>query len=250
MNDKERCMAEQAGSHSPHPPVHEILVADDDAATRQFLGVALASLGYRVTLAEDGGRALALARTQRYAALLLDCRMPVAGAQAVLAALRDDPSAISRDAVALATSAEVSAEMRETLLAMGFAGVIEKPCQVASLGNALTATLGPMDTLQVLDDEAGLSASGDRATMAALRQLLRDELLELDAALDALAHRPAELIERMHRLRSACGFCGTVRLGAQARALQNHLQETRVAVSPALERFRIELGAALAALDV
>ncbi|MET0504055.1 MAG: response regulator [Luteibacter sp.] len=234
--------------HSPSRPVQEILVADDDPATRRFLGIALTSLGYRVTLAEDGGRALALAREHRYAALLLDCRMPVAGAQSVLATLRADPAAPSRDAVALATSAEVPAGLRDTLLAAGFAGVIEKPCQVASLGHALTATLGPVEGLRILDDEAGLSASGDRATMAALRQLLRDELVELDASLDRLASDPAELIERMHRLRSACGFCGTVRLGAQARALQNHLTETRAVVPAAIERFRSELMETLAAL--
>lgn len=241
-------MAEHAKPHSPRPPVHEILVADDDPATRQFLTVALASLGYRVSLAEDGGHALALARENRYAALLLDCRMPVAGAQAVLATLRADSSAPSHDAVALATSAEVPAELRETLLAAGFVGVIEKPCQVASLGHALTATLGPVEALRVLDDDAGLSASGDHATMAALRQLLRDELTELDTSLDSLANEPTALIERMHRLRSACGFCGTVRLGAQARALQNHLLETRAVVPQAMERFRAELRTTLDAL--
>ncbi|WP_036113783.1 MULTISPECIES: response regulator [Luteibacter] len=229
-------------------PGRAILVADDDAPTRQFLDLALRSLGYQPTLADDGERAVSLGRTQSFAAMLLDCRMPGGGALTVLAALRGDASALSRGAVALATSAEVPAELRDRLLAAGFAGVIEKPCQITSLRHALAATLGIDEDLGVLDDELGHAASGDARTLLALRQLLREELTELDAALDALADRPTELIERMHRLRSACGFCGTARLGAQAKALQNHLLETRAVVPAAIDRFRIELRKALAAL--
>lgn len=241
-------MVEYSTPPSFAAPARSVLVADDDAPTRQFLGLALRSLGYQPAMAEDGERAVALGRTQSFAAMLLDCRMPGGGALTVLAALRGDASALSRDAVALATSAEVPAELRNTLLAAGFAGVIEKPCQIASLSHALAATLGIDDSMRVLDDEAGRAASGDATTLLALRQLLRDELIELDAALDGLADRPAELIERMHRLRSACGFCGTTRLGAQAKALQNHLLETRAVVPPVIDRFRVELRQALAAL--
>lgn len=241
-------MAEYSTPPSFGSPRRQILVADDDAPTRQFLDLALRSLGYQPTLAEDGERAVSLGRMQSFAALLLDCRMPGGGALTVLATLRADASALSRDAVALATSAEVPAELRDSLLKAGFAGVIEKPCQIASLSHALVATLGIDDNLTVLDDEVGRTASGDETTLLALRQLLRDELTELDAALDGLADRPTELIERMHRLRSACGFCGTPRLGAQAKALQNHLLETRAVVPAAIGRFRIELRKALAAL--
>jgi HPt (histidine-containing phosphotransfer) domain-containing protein len=52
----------------------------------------------------------------------------------------------------------------------------------------------------------------------------------------------------MHRLRSACGFCGATRLAAQAKVLQNHLMETRWASPVAVHRFRSEVDLALAAL--
>ena len=225
-----------------------LLVADDDPSTRQFLAGALAGHGYAVTLANDGAEALETARTKPFDALLLDCRMPHAGAVAVLSALRGDAASASRGAIALATSAEVPASLRTELLSAGFAGVIEKPCRVASLLDALAATLGIEDPLRILDDEAGLTAAGDPDTMQALRRLLRAELVELSAALAALANDPADLVERLHRLRSACGFCGAVRLGAQAKVLQGHVRETRVVVPEALARFRAELEATLAAL--
>lgn len=241
-------MAEHAHSPSIASATRRILVADDDAATRQFLALALRSLGYEPTLADDGEQAIALARAQSFAALLLDCRMPGGGALAVLAALRGTPSALSQNAVALATSAEVPVELHARLLDAGFAGVIEKPCQIVSLGHVLAATLGVDDSVRVMDDEVGRSASGDENTLRALRQLLRDELTELDMALDGLTTRPNELVERMHRLRSACGFCGTTRLGLQAKALQNHVLETRAVVPSVVSRFRVELRRALAEL--
>lgn len=237
--------------HGPPRPSGErhLLVADDDPSTRQFLAGALAAQGYIVTLAQDGIEALAMARSRRFDALLLDCRMPRAGAVEVLKALRADPAAASNAATALATSAEVPAPLRASLLSAGFAGVIEKPCRVASLVDALAATLGLDDGTRILDDAAGLTAAGDPHTMQALRQLLRAELVDLSGALGRLIDDPAELVERLHRLRSACGFCGAVRLGAQAKVLQGHVRETRIVVPDALARFRAELDATLAALS-
>lgn len=242
-------MPQEISLHHVATGARRLLVADDDPSTRQFLAGALAGHGYTVTLACDGAEALDLARAQRFDALLLDCRMPRAGAIDVLATLRGEPLAASHAATALATSAEVPASLRTELLKAGFAGVIEKPCRIASLVDALAATLGIDAGLQVLDDQAGLMAAGDPATMHALRSLLRAELMELAASLDALSTDPSAIVERMHRLRSACGFCGAARLGVQARLLQGHVRETRAVVPATLLRFRAELEATLDALS-
>jgi CheY-like chemotaxis protein len=228
--------------------MRRILVADDDPSTRHFLGSALAGLGYEVALADDGAQALAMARASRFDALLLDCRMPTAGALDVLAALRADPAAASHDAVAMATSAEVATDLRHQLVEAGFACVIEKPCRVASLGHALGATLGAGGTTHVLDDTEALRATGDSVTMRALRGLLRDELVQLREEMQLLGGDTATFLDRLHRLRSACGFCGAARLAAQATALQHHLQEVHVASPVATGRFREELDVTIDAL--
>lgn len=226
-----------------------VLVADDDVSTREFLAAALKALGYLPTLAADGREALEFASRLPFDALLLDCRMPGAGAEDVLASLRTTASAASRHATAFATSAEVTPEQRRRLLDAGFAGVIEKPCRVAALGHALSSVSDTASTAKVLDDDEALAATGDANTMRALRGLLRDELATLDGELGAYVGQPEAFIERLHRLRSACGFCGTARLGAQVKALQNHLVDRGHASGPALERFREELRATMAALD-
>jgi CheY-like chemotaxis protein len=229
-------------------PRRRLLVADDDPSTRHFLGSALAALGYEVALADDGLQALAMARVTAFDALLLDCRMPRAGALDVLQALRADPAAASHGAVAMATSAEVDAGLRQSLIEAGFACVVEKPCRVASLGHALGATLGVGGLANVLDDTEALRATGDSVTMRALRGLLRDELVQLREEMQGLGDDAPAFLDRLHRLRSACGFCGAARLAAQATALQHHLQEVQVASPAATERFHREVEATIQAL--
>jgi CheY-like chemotaxis protein len=205
-------------------------------------------MGYVVTLARDGSEALRFARSTCFDAILLDCRMPSGGAIEVLTALRDDPGAASHDAVAMATSAEMPAELRQTLLDASFDCVIAKPCNIASLSDALGATLGVRGDAAVLDDDEALRAVGDTSTVHALRSLFREELFQILAELQSLSGDPALLVERLHRLRSACGFCGAARLAAQAKTLQNHVMGTRWVSPSALCCFRWELEKTLAAL--
>jgi len=230
--------------------LRKVLVADDDPSTRQFLSGALVSLGYDVTLAVDGADALSHARTTRFDALILDCRMPHGGALDVLRDLHDSIDAASAGVPAFATSAEISPLLRSDLDAAGFAGAIEKPCRIASLGHALDAALGVDPRMAVLSDSDGLVATGDPQIMASLRQLLRGELIQLRTELHELGGDPGSLVDRLHRLRSACGFCGALRLGAQAKALQGHVYEARQVAPALMERFRRELEATIAALAV
>jgi CheY-like chemotaxis protein len=225
-----------------------VLVADDDPSTRQFLSGALVSLGYEVALAVDGKDALRQASATRFDALLLDCRMPHGGAMDILRDLRDGIDSASAGAPAFATSAEIPLTLRDDLADAGFVGVIEKPCKIAALKHALEAVLGVDTRVGVLDDQEGMAATGDLRIMHTLRELLRRELLDLRSELHTLAHDPAGLVDRLHRLRSACGFCGALRLGAQAKALQGHIADTRYTAPAVMERFRRELEATIVAL--
>lgn len=231
------------------PAARRVLVADDDASTREFLSAALKGLGYAPTLAVDGPDALDIATLESFDILLLDCRMPGSGAVEVLASLRRNVQAASREATAFATSAEISLSQRQALLASGFAGVVEKPCRVATLGNVLASAtaLGASTDPKRLDDNEAIQATGDARTMQALRGLFRQELVQLDSELEKIA--PDALMERLHRLRSGCGFCGTPRLGTHVRTLQRHIETHRHAQGEPFVAFRAELRATMAALE-
>ncbi|HEU4669698.1 MAG TPA: response regulator [Dyella sp.] len=240
--------APAAASHSQATPP-SVLVADDDEASRRFLHDALEALGARVTGCSDGPQALRAAAAEPFDLLLLDCRMPHSGAREVLAALRADRQAASRQAVAVATTAELAPPLRAELLAEGFGDILIKPCRIDDLRRIMGLTPAYARQLPVLDDEAALLASGDSTTMAALRDLLQQELVTLCNELDRLGNDPDGLRERLHRLRSSCGFCGTAALAAQVSALQQSIGAGPAAVDRAMTPFRAALVQTMQALD-
>ena len=228
----------------------KVLVADDDASTREFLTAALKMLGYTTIPAVDGRDALESAIRQRFDILLLDCRMPGAGAIEVLSSLRAHAHAASRQAVAFATSAEIAPAQRQALLAAGFAGILEKPCRVATLGQVLASAMNTVADVDAkrLDDNEAIQATGDARTMHALRGLFRQELAQLDGEIEALP--PDALLDRLHRLRSGCGFCGATRLNQQVRLLQAHIETHPEIRGEAMTTFRTELKATMTALEL
>lgn len=54
----------------------ELLIIDDDVVTRELSALQLSTLGYRVSLADSGLRALELIATRRFHLVLLDIDMP------------------------------------------------------------------------------------------------------------------------------------------------------------------------------
>ncbi len=251
MNDMDFVM------NSPLPnadfaPTHasraRVLVADDDPGSCRFLCDGLDSMGAQAEACMDGATALQRARTEPFDLLLLDCRMPGAGALQVLVALREDAQACSMDSIAVATTAELEPRDRQSLLDAGFSEILLKPCGLAELRRVLALVQPDRHDACVLDDQAALTTTGDATTMRALRLLLREELALLLQELEALSRDHAGFSERLHRLRSSCGFCGATALSTQTVLLQQQLLQ-RGATPAALARFRKALLATLQALD-
>jgi CheY-like chemotaxis protein len=225
-----------------------VLVADDDATSRCFLGNALQQLGARVVLSPDGGTALDRARVEAFDLLLLDCRMPDTGAVSVLKQLRADAHAHSACTPAVASSAELDASEQRSLLKAGFHAVLLKPCTLSDLQGVLAlATVNGRQPL--LDDMLALNASGSTAVMQALRTLFRQELLHLSEELDTLSSDATALETRLHKLRSSCGFCGAASLAEHTVSLQHHLKLAHRGAMLPLADFRQSLLQTIQALD-
>ncbi|MDQ3756279.1 MAG: EAL domain-containing protein [Actinomycetota bacterium] len=73
-----------SGSEPPNP----ILIVDDDQSMRRLIAAALTLAGHRTVEAADGPQALDLVRHRKFAAVLLDARMPGMSGLEVLVALR------------------------------------------------------------------------------------------------------------------------------------------------------------------
>jgi CheY-like chemotaxis protein len=217
-----------------------VLIVDDDPVTLRFFEGALSRLAECV-LAADGAAASAISETNAFDLFLIDLNLPDMRGEKLLERLRLRHAS----ARAIATSAEVDAQVRRQTLSRGFDGVIEKPISL----DRLLATVGEYlrSDSELLDDDAALqSLGGDRTSLAALRGLLALELEELHknhantAAIDS-----QELLARLHRLRASCGFCGATTLASAAASLQQSLH-ARVSVDrKAVDRF-LELCSATA----
>jgi len=148
--------------------------------------------------------------------------------------------------LAVASSAETDAARRRDLLAAGFADTLCKPCDMGDLQRVLGLLPG---FAPELDDAAALRASGSAETLQALRQLLCGELALLLQELDQRWDDALPLHDRLHRLRSSCGFCGTPALAAEVMCLQQRLRETpATAQAPAIAQFRHAVQRTLQAL--
>jgi len=116
-----------------------ILVVEDDANSRMLVHDVLTFNGYRVLEAECAETALALARRERPALLLLDIRLPGIDGFAALAALRSDPALCAIPVIALTASS--MSDDRVRIERAGFDGYHSKPVDIARLVANIRAML-------------------------------------------------------------------------------------------------------------
>ena len=239
---------EDGSSISTPEPSPLLLLAEDDTTSRRFLIEALGELGYDVEACSDGARALALAQAHRFDLLLLDHRMPHAGAEEILRQLRNSPHAQSHATPAIATSADVSPKLRQHLLDQGFEDVLAKPVDLHTLDDALGAVLPHRHPSVVLHDEMALARSGNMETMEALRALFVTELQRLLVELPQLSEHPRQFADRLHQLRAACGFCGAEALAQHTIRLRRRLDRGIPPGTDAVNQFERTVQATLDAL--
>jgi CheY-like chemotaxis protein len=216
-----------------------ILIADDDGISRHFLSEACRAIGCEPVAVDDGAQALAVATSAQFDVLVLDLRMPHMGGAELLGALR----ARGVNTRAIATSADMTNSARERLLQHGFCDALSKPVSVDRFAEAIraqavtTSKTSHADDGRLLEDASALaSVGGDWSTLRALRQLLAQELAIVVEELGADVDR-SRMLDRLHRLRASCGFCGAVSVTNAAQEFQRALEGKTDRLSAARENF-------------
>ncbi|MFN3886909.1 MAG: ATP-binding protein [Aquabacterium sp.] len=119
-------------------PVHEVLYVEDNRVNAILMTSVFEDRpDYRLTVAEDGQEALAVAARMRPRALLLDMHLPDMDGLALLAALRRLPHL--RDVPAVVVSADAMPADIERALAAGFSAYWTKPLDLGRMMDELDA---------------------------------------------------------------------------------------------------------------
>jgi CheY-like chemotaxis protein len=123
----------------------KVLIIDDEEGARKIAHLSLKHLGnWSVIEACNGSDGVALARTEKPDAILLDVNMPGMDGFATFEALRDDDST-ARIPVVFATAAKSVRELR-ALRQTGAAGLLLKPVNPLSLPHDLRQALEVVTT--------------------------------------------------------------------------------------------------------
>ncbi len=116
---------------SPQRPRGSVLVVDDEEQIRRLVSIALRRAGYDVTVAADGGEALARIAEATPDLVVSDVMMPGLDGFALLSKLRADPA--TRAIPVILLTAKGSVEDRVTGLDLGPDDYLPKPFEMAEL---------------------------------------------------------------------------------------------------------------------
>jgi len=225
-------------------PIHRVrslalLLVEDDAINREVALGLLSDAGHRVTVAETGEKALALAARQRFDAILLDIRLPDIDGPEVARRIRALPDEERAAVPIVAVTANVFAADRARYIAAGIDTVIEKPIFPERLMHLLSNTV-PMRSEPIAEPTAPprdatvneeildrYVRSLGAARFATIRGLL------MEAAEDGLPRladsgtEDADLEDIAHRLAGAASHFGLTAFVGLMRAIEDGVREGR-----------------------
>jgi len=123
------------------PAQPHVLLAEDNLFNQKVATRLLEALGCRVTVAENGRRAVGAAAGDRFDLVLMDCQMPVMDGLEATERIRRLDGAQGRVPI-VAMTANVLGEHREACLAAGMDGFASKPVNKKVLREIIAAHVG------------------------------------------------------------------------------------------------------------
>ena len=218
----------QRVSRTPHPSrPQRILVAEDNGTNQIVVKGMLKLVGYTdVTVVEDGQQVLDAVASERFDAILMDCRMPVMDGYEAAARLRAGGWRMP----IIALTANVSEEQRQKCLAAGMDDFLSKPMEALQLAQALERwTAAPTEA--VFSEQKALDRmDGD---VELFRQVLHSFVMLTPKALerigDALERGDVTEVHRhLHSLAGSASMMSAEVLGKLARGLEQQALDGRI----------------------
>jgi two-component system, sensor histidine kinase len=227
-----------------------ILVVEDNAVNREVAAGMLENLGYRSELAVNGLLALESVAETTYAAVLMDCQMPVMDGLTATQEIRRREAGSGSRVPIIALTANAMEANRERCLAAGMDDFLPKPfTQVqltAVLGRWAPVAQAPrhdegaaMGTA-VIDTEVlrNITALGRPALLGSLIDLYLEHSRPLLKTIESViqGREPTGLAEALHTLKSSSANLGGARLTELLRECETLAQERGAVAAPQLAR--------------
>jgi two-component system phosphate regulon response regulator PhoB len=210
-------------------PSDRVLVVDDEADIVALVAYHLAKTGYKVSTASSGADALALARQERPALMVLDLMLPGMSGYEVLQQVRQD--AALRDMAVLMLTARREEADRIQGLSLGADDYLTKPFSPQELVLRVGAILRRVGAGVVTGD--ALAVGPVQIDRAAHRVTLDGAEIDLTPTeyklLVTLAERRGRVQARAHLLETVWEAAPDI----QTRTVDMHIQRLRTKLGPA-----------------
>jgi CheY-like chemotaxis protein len=118
-----------------------ILLVEDNIINQRVATAMLTKRGHQVTLAQDGGEAVARLEQETFDLVLMDLQMPGMSGLDATAVIREREQETGGHVRIIAMTARAMASDREQCLAAGMDGYLSKPIDRALLFEAVEATV-------------------------------------------------------------------------------------------------------------
>jgi two-component system sensor histidine kinase/response regulator len=262
----------------PEPPAplpsartHAVLLVEDNQVNQKVTALTLRRMGFEVETASNGRLAIEAAQRRRFAAILMDCQMPVMSGFESTERIRE---LTNGDIPIIAMTAAAMTKDRERCLAAGMNDYLSKPVQKAEL----EAMLEKWVHASPFPEKGKAQATGrethmteihsvlDQGVIASLRELggeddpglfielvnlfLSDTPERLQALSEAMDRRDPSALERAaHALKSSSANLGALELSALFRDIEAAGRDKDLSrAAPLVARTRPEFARVEAAL--
>jgi len=258
-------------ARAPAAPTHAVLLVEDNLVNQKVTALTLRRMGFEVETASNGKLAIEAAERRRFAAILMDCQMPVMSGFEATERIRELSNG---DIPIIAMTAAAMSKDRERCLAAGMNDYLSKPVQKAEL----EAMLEKWVHAPPFTEKGGAAVPGrevhmseihpvlDQGVIASLRELggeddpglflelvnlfLSDTPERLRALSEAMERRDPTALERAaHALKSSSANLGALELSALFRDIEAAGREKDLSrAAPLVARTRPEFERVEAAL--
>jgi CheY-like chemotaxis protein/HPt (histidine-containing phosphotransfer) domain-containing protein len=201
-------------------------VVDDNEINRFVASEQIEGAGFNVDVATNGQEAVDLVKVNDYAAVLMDCQMPVMDGYTAARTIREWEADQDRHVPIIALTAHAMAGERDKVLAAGMDDYLSKPLRAQALERMVERYVrdaapasGERDSQRPAQAvELDMSIQRSARLVQLFISKVPDNLSELDRA---VAAADAGVIrERAHKLKGSCLAVGALAMAEEAQALQ------------------------------